>query len=518
MNKEIFKKNLFFNLLVNFKIIPTNILYHIFKNTFRSCNYKISQKAYDEINNRYISEKYKKKIFYTEIVIYETNKLFKKEFIKISKNKSDEIEIFLKNIKNFLNPNKDIKNKKNLKIKIKKYDFEIIIKEFLYCDCKSTAMEKYYKVQYLIQNQTKNYNVKLNYWWFSAIGHMCYLDAFVKGVVLKIIKVKKVSFDVKPNQISNIYLFNYYKNILKNKNLLSNNKKNFIELNMRYWFLNKPKIAVESEQVREYIQEQWVKKKLNNYLLSNEKRDFKKLISKMNIIKPIITIHIRQKGFNRNVDQSNFRNSDPQNVYSIISNLKDDYTFVILGTKNSKKVYNQKNIFDYANSSFKSPKNDILLLKNSVGHIGTTSGITHHFLTTDIPSLYINWHPFDFFLKNNKAVIVPKLLKYKNKNKMISLKDYYKIRPNFMYSGYQRLKNLGLECIDNNFDDLNIAINKFVKSLKKKSWKNYGKKYVISKKNYIQHSIPKNLNRPILKIRDKLYLDPAFVKRHKILL
>ena len=108
-------------------------------------------------------------------------------------------------------------------------------------------------------------------------------------------------------------------------------------------------------------------------------------------------------------------------------------------------------------------KNDILLLKNSVGHIGTTSGITHHFLTTDIPSLYINWHPFDFFLKNNKAVIVPKLLKYKNKNKMISLKDYYKIRPNFMYSGYQRLKNLGLECIDNNFDDLNIAINKFVK-------------------------------------------------------
>ena len=122
---------------------------------------------------------------------------------------------------------------------------------------------------------------------------------------------------------------------------------------MRYWFLNKPKITVESEQVREYIQEQWVKKKLNNYLLSNEKRDFKKLISKMNIIKPIITIHIRQKGFNRNVDQSNFRNSDPQNVYSIISNLKDDYTFVILGTKNSKKVYNQKNIcFLNYNQSF----------------------------------------------------------------------------------------------------------------------------------------------------------------------
>tara|TARA_B100001175_G_C19512788_1_gene645046 strand:+ start:2169 stop:3725 length:1557 start_codon:yes stop_codon:yes gene_type:complete len=518
MNKEIFKKNLFFNLLFNFKIIPTNFLYHIFKNSFRSCNYKISQKAYDEINNRYISEKYKKKIFYTEIVIYETNKLFKKEFLKINKNKCNEIEIFLTNIQKFLKLNKDTKNKSIIRNKIKQYDFESIIKEFLYCDCKSTAMDKYYQVQYFIQNQTKNYNILLNYWWFSAIGHMCYLDAFIKGVILKIIKVKKISFDVKPNQISNIYLFKYYKNILKNKNLLTSSKKNFKELNMRYWFLNKPKIAIESEQVREYIQEQWEKKKLNNNLFSDERRDFKKLISKMNIKKPIITIHIRQKGFNRNVDQSNFRNSDPEIVYRIINNLKDEYTFVILGTKNSKKIYNQKNIFDYANSSFKSPKNDILLLKNSIGHIGTTSGITHHFLTTDIPSLYINWHPFDFFLKNNKAVIVPKLLKYKNKSKSISLRDYYKIRPNFMYSGYQRLKNLGLECIDNNFDDLNIAINQFVKSLKKNNWKNYGKKYIVKKINYPQHSIPNNLNRPILKIRNKIYLDPNFVKRHKILI
>ena len=94
MNKEIFKNNLFFNLLINFKIIPTYFLYHIFKNSYRICNFKICQKAYDEINNRSISENYRKKIFYTEIVIYETNKLFDKEFIKINKNKSDKWKNF----------------------------------------------------------------------------------------------------------------------------------------------------------------------------------------------------------------------------------------------------------------------------------------------------------------------------------------------------------------------------------------------------------------------------------------
>ena len=74
----------------------------------------------------------------------------------------------------------------------------------------------------------------------------------------------------------------------ESKNLLATNKKNFNELNMRYWFLNKPNKGIESEQLREYIQEKWKKKKFNNNLYIKEKKDFSKLVSKMNISKPLI--------------------------------------------------------------------------------------------------------------------------------------------------------------------------------------------------------------------------------------
>ena len=43
---------------------------------------------------------------------------------------------------------------------------------------------------------------------------------------------------------------------------------------------------------------------------------------------------------------------------------------------------------------------------------------------------------------------------------------------------------LGYKLVDNKEEDLFDAINNFVISLNRSSWKNYGKKYSIKKKNF----------------------------------
>ena len=509
MVKEFLKSDFFLNYISYFlNFLPFKFLYQVFKESYRICNYSVSQKAYNHLKSRTnLNDKQIKKLFISLLVIYEENLNQKKNLIQISSNHLTEIKKFRNNIYHF-------KKKRSLNY-FKNFNFEEIIKEFLYLDIKSTRMEIYFKAQYIkssLNNFENPQHIKLNYWWFCAIGHYQYLDALIKAIQMKIINVKKIYLNIDKNLIANKYLYNFYKKLLQKNNLLTNKKKG-LELNMRYWFLNKPKKSFESEQLHEYIQSEWYKNK-SCFTNNTEKKNFETLKKKLGITRPIVTIHIRQKGFNPDVDMNNFRNSEPKIIYKILDKYKTKFNFVILGGKNSLKIPPSDYIFDYPHSNFKNEKNDILLIKFSAGHIGTTSGITHYYLTTDIPVLFVNWHPFEFFLKNKYSVILPKIIRSKKNNRILSLNDFYKIKPNFMYSGYQRLNNLGYECLDNSYDDLSIAIKNYLHSLAKKKWSNYGKYYKIKKINYHQHSIPADLPKKILKIREGLFFDPNFVKKY----
>ena len=133
-------------------------------------------------------------------------------------------------------------------------------------------------------------------------------------------------------------------------------------------------------------------------------------------------------------------------------------------------------------------------------------------LTINKPSLLINWSPFDYVLKNDLSIILPKILK--EEDKIFSIKDYHKIYPRINYDGIDRIKNLNLKYFDNSEDELYNSINKFLNSLDNNIWNNYGKVYKIEKKNYLSHGIPSNINRNVLKVRDKIYFDPYFVKKY----
>ena len=493
------------------KILPNFIVYHLFKNSIRVGLHSISKECFIHLSKKNLNENLSFKFLITKIVFFEISKnLRSKDQILFDKDYYDLVNFVNSFQNNYSKKFSDKIVKKNI------YILEKLILEFMFCDIQIPFLNKLYQAQLIINFKgLKPEKVSLDSWWFKAIGHMVHIDTLIKAILSKIIKIKKISFNVKRKDICNIYLYEKYKKILIKEKIYSKKLINK-NLNMRYWYVNKFKNFYHSDNFFEFMQ---AKARTNlsitkKFSYQKERKEFEILCKSMKIKKEIITIHIRQPGFHLEDSNSKIRNSDLNKILSLIDKIKQDrFKFVLLGGSNLKKLNsNFKNIYNYPHSKFKNAKNDILLLNNCLGHIGTTSGITHMMLTIDKPSLLINWSPFDYVLKNNLSIILPKILK--KKNKIFSIKDYYKIYPRINYDGIDRIKNLNLEYSDNSDDELYESITRFLNSFDSSPWKNYGNIYKIEKQNYLSHGISSNMNKNVLKVRNKIYFDPYFIKKY----
>mgnify|MGYP001318349360 CR=1 FL=1 len=497
-------------------LIPSYLLYQIFKNLIIFGEYKLCKKIYLTLSRRNLRKDLAEKIFISKVVLIEIQKNLGLDLIDIKKEKK-----YL-SIKKFIdNPNKNLNN--YLK---KDYDPTIISKiitEFIYCDYLIPITSSYFKAEMVLNMhgyKKKSKIVVLDNWWFQALGHIIYLDTFIKGVLLKIIDVQRISFDG-VDKICNYYLFNKYKKILKEKKLYQDKfyhnkvqKVNNHKLNIRMWSLSKPKKILESENIQEYIQTQWRKKNVNFFNEHDDLNAYKKLKKKIKSKSKIILIHVRQNDFHPITNNANSRNSDLRTTLNILNKIKGNHLFVIIGAPGNKRIKEKfKNLFDYSNSKLKSEKNDILLLNFCDAFIGNTSGPAHYMLTRNKPCLYVNWFPFEMALKNSKTIIMPKLIK-KN-NKILPFGKFYKLGLRFIYEGIVRMDMLGYKLVDNNEEDLFDAINNFVISLNRRSWKNYGKKCSIKKKNFSFLGIKKNLKSDLITYRRELFFEPTFIKRYK---
>jgi len=496
--------------------IPSFFLYQIFKNLITVGEYRLCKKIYLVLSKRNLQNDLEEKNFISKVVLIEIQKNLTVEFI----NTKQEIKYLV--IRKFIdNPirNLNFYSKQNYSPLI----IRKIITEFIYCDHLIPITTDYYKAEMVLNMNgfTKNPKIIiLDNWWFQALGHIPFIDAFIKAVLLKIINVKKISFhDTK--KICNLYLFNKYKEILKKNNLYqekivisSKERIHYLKLNIRFWNLSKYGIAHESENVQEYIQKKWVEK--NNELFNKREdlRYFELLKKKIGTKSKIVTVHIRQNDFHVMDANANARNSDLNKILKILNQIEGNHLFVIMGAPGNKRIKSKyKNLFDYSNSKYKSQKNDILLLNFCNAFIGNASGPAHYMLTRNKPCLYIDWFPFEMALKNEKCIIMPKLIK--KKNKILPFEDFNKLGLRIKYEGITRLNSLGYTLVDNKEEDLQVAIANFVSSLDKKNWKNYGERYLIKNKNFNFFGIRKNLRPNIIKLRKQVFFEPTFVKSHK---
>jgi len=509
----LFKERFFLMLIYRAsRILPSFIVYQIFKNLTRVGLYNASYKTYLILNSRSLPKKLKEKFFISKVVFLETQLFLKK------KNPNLKKEIEYLNFKKILN--KKIKISLCEKERIKKIT-DSIITEFIFVDTMIPSINKFYELQFYLNFDDKETKiVSLDKWWFEAIGHLIYLDTFIKAVLLGIINVKKIYFDVKKKDISNLYLYKKYKKILIKNNLYQEKRIDGHKLNMRYWPIHKFNKNLSAYNVLEYIQKKLrFNDKINKeFYYDYEEKEFLKLKNKIGTKKKIITIHIRQPGFRPQDANGKIRNSNLLDTLESINDANDgSFYFILMGGDNMKKIGKKfPDIFDYSKSRLKSGKNDVLLMNNCDGHIGTTSGLTHLMLGTSIPALFINWCPFEYVLKNDLSIIVPKILK--QKENIFSINDYHKFGARIFYNGIDRIKNLNVYYEDNSQDDIYHATKQFLNSLNRPSWRNYGIEYKIKPTNYIFNDIPLNLDKEILNIRDKIYFDPSFIKKYPSLI
>lgn len=520
-----FLKNFLIKIIKNSKTIrilsPFHFLFsdyiicYLFKNSIRTGQHHISHKLFNILNKKKLNRKSCEIFFISKIVYFELNLYINKNFF-ISIN--EEKYFFLKRFVIADNNNK-LKLLSNNNFFLTKELFSKIISEFIFCDCLIPVYKKYLETEFFLNFLKSNKNkfvVELDYHWFKAIGHYYILDSLIKGILLKLINIKKIYFKIKKNKIANLYLYNFYKNILIKNNLFVK-KKPLGVLNMRLVYVDRFKNFYTTEEISEYIQKKWKNKFLHNKNSSINLNDKYKFDQLKNLFgnKKIITLHIRQKGFyNLEDENAAARNSNLNSTLEVLNSINSSFIYVLMGDSNVPKINKKfKNIFNYAHSKLKSPLNDVLLIKYCDAHIGTTSGITHLTLNSNQPTLLINWYPFEYNFKNESAVILPKLLK-KN-NTIFSIKDYNKIKPNTLFDGISRLRDLNITYRDNTQEELLFAMNRFIKSLDNSYWVNYGIKYMIENKNFEFHQIDKNIKKEVLDVRCKIYFDPYFVKKNK---
>lgn len=503
-----FKKKKTLQILSFFNFfLPSYVLYQLFKNLIRVGDYSTLKKTFICLSKRSLCKKLKFNFFISKVVMIEIQKHLKIEIIE------------WKNDANYLRLSKVIKNP-NLflhTLEEKKYYYLLvkkIINEFIFCDSMIPAIYNYFNAELLILNEKKNIkteSVKLDNWWFQALGHIVFLDSLIKGILLKIIDIKKVSFDY--TKICNSFLVEKYKNILIKNKIYQKKKVNTKSLNMRFWQIKKFNYADISENFIEYIQSEWSKK---NQVFLNDQRDYKSFVllkKKFGINSKIILVHVRQNDFHAIDENANARNGDIITTLKVLNKIKSNFKFIIIGAPGNKNIKNKfSNLFDYSNSKYKSDKNDILLMNFCDAFIGNTSGPAHYMLTRNKPCLYINWFPFELALKSQKCVILPKLIK--KEDKVISINNFYSFGIRIIYDGIERISSLGYKFIDNSEDDIKLSVNQFIISLNKKIWRNYGKKYVIRKKNYDFFGISKKLKSNFLLKRKEIYFDPSFVKKN----
>jgi len=203
---KIFKNSRVIHILTLYNFLLSDyLLYFLFKNSIRTGQFNLSHKLFNRLNSRKINKKLSERFLVSKIVYFEVNLHLNKNF-SIS---TDEKKYFI--VKDFINVKSKIEYKLLLKKNyfLTKNFFSNIIIEFIYCDCLIPIYKKYLKAEFFL-NFLKNYKIQktleLNYEGFKAIGHYPHLDTLIKGILLKLIKVKKIYFNVKKMKML-IYIY-----------------------------------------------------------------------------------------------------------------------------------------------------------------------------------------------------------------------------------------------------------------------------------------------------------------------
>jgi putative glycosyltransferase (TIGR04372 family) len=220
---------------------------------------------------------------------------------------------------------------------------------------------------------------------------------------------------------------------------------------------------------------------------------------------------------NLNFSHHDYRNeklSSYENAVKKYSKYSNHEQFVRFGSIVEKNLQN-KIIFNYPKSNFRSENNDLLLMKNCYFYTGTGSGPDMLALNYQRPIVYVNWThlPNLFCYRGNIVVIFKKLLDLSSKKFL----TYSKLMdPNFkkpfsdvpigLYDKSAEFKKANLKLINNTHEEIFYAMKEMDLFLKKKFSFNLKLQSLFRKKfhKYTGKKVPNDF-----------YISEYFIKKNK---
>jgi putative glycosyltransferase (TIGR04372 family) len=333
-------------------------------------------------------------------------------------------------------------------------------------------IKNYYLKNKIIKKQVNN-NYYLPRNTIHVLGLIGHLDA-----IIKFIKLKKLNYKLniigQGHTVVNSFFFNLYKKYINFIEIKDNPPPQNILLEEKLYFKNfhwvMPSFYNNLPQIchktfAETLLKWKIKKNKSLIRINNIENNFQKIKSELNIPKnkKYIVIHIRSKTYlgYHNKKADSFRSNDICNFEESINYLNSLGYYVILIGENideTKINCNKRMLINYHKNSFRSEKNEVVLIKNCELFIGTNSG--PHWIASSLgKKLCLINVPFnDGFPYYKDVIYLP--LKYFKNNKIINidhiLKKYSSFNFNWLFD-YHKIKVL-----NNNSQDILLTIKEFL--------------------------------------------------------
>jgi putative glycosyltransferase (TIGR04372 family) len=141
-----------------------------------------------------------------------------------------------------------------------------------------------------------------------------------------------------------------------------------------------------------------------------------------------VCLHVREPGFHHSWDKlyPSMRDADINDYSLAIKEIVKAGGWVIrMGDPSMKPLPPMRNVVDYAHSSLRTPLADVLLLAGCRFFMATNSGYVNIASMYYVPCALTNWVPLGGPLPVQQDLMIPKLLKNKITDKYLSLEEMY---------------------------------------------------------------------------------------------
>ena len=307
-----------------------------------------------------------------------------------------------------------------------------------------------------------------NGYFFKTIGSHYTVDALIKSMKLGLIK-KQMLFCKLPSQIH-----------LCNKFMITKWSKyiNFVDSNIddqRFLIPHHIYIPIFNDKFFHShssglkINTIWDKQKKPSLIKFNSQEiiSCNSILLKMDVKKKdwFVTVHLRTSNFKGPDTYRDVNINDYKKAFQLIINAGGK--IILMGSRGDKSLINfNENFIDYANSQYKSDIMDIFLCSHCKFMFGTSSGLSAISFLFKKPIALTNYLPTSTLYLRKTDLFIPRLLKYKNTNKIVPFSKQFSWPFSFGISSGHFTNIFKVNFISNSEDEIYNVAKEMLEKLK----------------------------------------------------